>query len=449
MRKAICAPLLITAALMGCDGKPSSSPSPASGPGVRGPEPKPTITPTPDPPVDNPDGFTKYCPESEIKWWGDSACFPNIKKSEIPEADDYFRWFEATWKAWDKSVVVDHSPKLYLEKRPSAPDHIEYIDDTRGAIPGFEKLKAVFPEMLKRCPSMAEPRFKAPLLVRWKDSSAPGTAGAFEQVSTRLSDNPDGSFSPSAPLILSSWIEIKGEYRKSGDPLNGGTGYAFPKQTFLERTGGKSWAEGGYSTFSLDQTFSHEYGHFLIYAWAMNNGRSAIQSFMFSEFVAELIRSICWGDVMENPNWIKSYLESTYSASDPKPFISSENSYLNVSRRGQSLNYALYSLEKLIVWQKYKGTFQSDAMFRAIFATMETMTGRIVKDYPAYSSTDGALLTPLLPWSRAIDNKAILEKAPMMFTRQEFLEKFCDHYPCGELDYLVKADAEGNRKTEW
>ncbi|MDQ3234286.1 MAG: hypothetical protein M3Q07_20960 [Pseudobdellovibrionaceae bacterium] len=436
---------------IGCGGsKSGSSPRPSQiNPGANV---SPTATPTPTPGalIEDQESYTRYCPPSaDPAVWGADTCFPNIKRSEIPAADDYFKWFEASWKAWDTSLVLDHTPKLYLQTRPAAPDHIEFIDDTKGAVPGIEKLKGVFPEMLKRCPSMAEGRFKAPLIVRWKDSSAPGTSGAFQSIETQLNDNPDGSFRPVAPLIWSGWIEIKGEYKKSGDPLNGGSGYSFPKQTFLEKTEGKSWAEGARALYSLDQTFSHEYGHFLAYAWAVNNGRSPIQSFMFSEFLAELIRSVCWGDVMDDPTWMNSYIDSNYTPTDAKPFISSESSYRDVSRRGQSLNYALYSLEKLIVWQKYHGIFDSDRMFRAIFDTMEAMTGRIIKEYPAFSSTDAALLTPLLPWSRAIDNKGIIEKAPMMFTRQEFLEKFCEHYPCGELEYLVKADAEGNRKTEW
>ncbi|MDQ3230677.1 MAG: hypothetical protein M3Q07_02570 [Pseudobdellovibrionaceae bacterium] len=230
--------------------------------------------------------------------------------------------------------------------------------------------------------------------------------------------------------------------------MNGGSGYAFPKQTFLEQTGGKSWAEGARSLYSLDQTFSHEYGHFLSYAWALNMGRSPIQSFMFSEMIAEIVRTLCWGDISDDLVWAKDSAEYG-SEWDPRPYGHNEITYKTASRRWPGINYKLYSIADLITWQRYKGTLDTDMMFRAIFATMESMTGRQIKDYPAYSSLDGTLLIPLLPWSRAIDNKAIIEKAPMMFTRQEFLEKFCSQYPCGELEYLIKADAEGNRKTEW
>ncbi len=80
---------------------------------------------------------------------------------------------------------------------------------------------------------------------------------------------------------------------------------------------------------------------------------------------------------------------------------------------------------------------------------MEVMSGRVIKDYPAYDVYSGAALHQVLPWSRSFNDKAVIEKAPMMFTRQEFLEKFCDHYKCGELKFLIEADAEGNRKSEW
>jgi hypothetical protein len=436
---------------MGCDGKPSSPPETSGrGPGANiNPSPVPSPSPRPEPsPAPDPDSYTRYCPSAaDPAVWGDGACFPNIKRSEIPAADDYFLWFEATWKAWNKSLILEHTPKIFLKTKTPAPDHIEYIDETKGSVPGVEKLKAVIPEMLQRCPSMADERFKAPLIVYWRSNDFPGTAGNFQSIETQLNDTPEGDFYPAAPLIWSSWINVKGEYVKPANTPKGWDGYKWPEQTFLEQTGGKSWAAGGRSLSSLDQTFSHEYGHFIAYAWSLNTGRSPIQSYMFSEMLAELVRVVCWGDVIDDPVWTKDDAER--EASRPKPYETDESNYRNVSRRWRSHNYKLYSLEKLIIWQTYKGIFDSDKFFRAIWDTMEAMTGRIIKDYPAYSSYDGELLTPLLPWSRAIDNKAIIEKAPMMFTRQEFLEKFCDHYPCGELEYLLEADAEGNRKTEW
>jgi hypothetical protein len=80
---------------------------------------------------------------------------------------------------------------------------------------------------------------------------------------------------------------------------------------------------------------------------------------------------------------------------------------------------------------------------------MEAMTGRILKSHPAKSDRDGKPLREMLPWSRDVFT-SVIDKAPMMWTRQEFLERFCDHY---NYDPIIKdviaADAEGTRKIEW
>jgi hypothetical protein len=265
----------------------------------------------------------------------------------------------------------------------------------------------------------------------------------------------DGTIKPWARVLWSPVIEMRGEYVHLDGTPKGWRGYKYPLQTFKEQTGGKDWSELGSAknspVSSLDQTFAHEYGHFLVQAWAVNHGRNSLQTYMFAEFFAELFRTVCWGSLYDIPSFIEFDFKRIEEAKllDPeKPFIGLK-SYANDSRRYPDLQYGLYSFQELIVWEKYNKRYDSDKLIRAVFSTMKAMTGRIIKDYPANSGIDGKPLMEMLPWSKDMSPEMV-QQAPMMFTRQEFLEKFCDHYECDEtIKEVIAADAEGTRKTEW
>jgi hypothetical protein len=394
------------------------------------------------------DIIAKYFPETKYEWRSEPY-FPNLPKAEGLVADDYFSWFESIYDNWGRSIVTGFAPRTYLDYFPAAPEKIEFVDETKGTVLGMEKLQGVFPEMLKRCPSLSDDRLKAPLRVRWQDRFQPGTTGNFLARHVQLGTRDDGSVWPTAPLLWFPEIEIRGEYVKPANTPEGWRGYQYPKQTFLEQTGGKTWAEGASAPLSLDQTFAHELGHFLVQAWALNAGRSPIQSFMFSEFFADTVRILCWGSYYDDPAWVAGEIERGRSVTDPRPFGNDEAIWRTVSRRYAGVNYGLYSFASLIAWEKSNNRFDADVMLRAMVDTLDSMTGVIIKDYPAFDANDKSLLTDLLPWSRTISSREVIDRAPMMLTRQEFLEKFCGFYPCGELTFLIKADAEGNRNSEW
>jgi hypothetical protein len=108
--------------------------------------------------------------------------------------------------------------------------------------------------------------------------------------------------------------------------------------------------------------------------------------------------------------------------------------------------YNLKSLEKLILWEIHNNRFRPNRMLEAALGTLSHMRGRKLDSYPAHDMHGSFLANA--PWV-ADDSEAALKDKPVMFTRSEFLELFCNNYECGELEYLVAADAEGKRKMEW
>lgn len=397
----------------------------------------------------------EYCPDTNFEWIR-KPCFRDIRPDQKEVAKDFFTWFEKSYENWSSDLNTGFRPSLYLSSEPKAPDNIKYVDDTNGLVPGIEKLKTIIPEMAKRCPTITDGWYQAPLEVRWKDRNASGTAGNYEGIGTSLRENSSNVALPFAPipdwgLYGAPVINIKGEFVRPANTPKGWYGYQYPVQLFREKTGGKTYQEGGRDPDykALDEAFSHEYGHFLTNAWQINNGRSTIESYMFSEMVAEMVRMLCWGDVSDDRQWLNSVYGDRFQDTSRKPFEIDEQTYPTINRRFFDSNYVLYSMSSLIYWEKYHNRLIPDRMFRAIFSTMASMKGRVIKDYPALDRTSGEVLTKLLPWARSMDNPAVLQNPPVMFTRQEFLENFCNFYECGELKSLVEADAEGTRKTEW
>ena len=131
---------------------------------------------------------------------------------------------------------------------------------------------------------------------------------------------------------------------------------------------------------------------------------------------------------------------------DGRPFDTFYESYKLEVPPSPLSPYNLRSLEKLIMWEIHNERFHPDAMLRAALETLSQMRGRKLDSYPTYDRYGSFLARA--PWV-ADDSESVLEDKPVMFTRSEFLELFCDSYPCGEMEYLVLADAEGKRKMEW
>jgi hypothetical protein len=361
----------------------------------------------------------------------------------MPVADSIYRFWEAVRANWTTTINVGITPKEYLANIPSGFDQIVWIDKTQGKIQGFEKLKPVLDEMAVRCPQIKDKDLSAPLQVVWATENETLSPGQFSANDPSLSFEKD-RVAFTANLNSRPWLNVRAEWFK--DMGNGYSyGWRWPNQTFREQTGGKSWADGGVAIKSIDQTFAHEFGHFIVQAWAFNNGRSNIQSQYFAEGFAELFRTVCWGGPQDNLQWVASEVRSSDM---PTGWL---ETYRNSNHRfSKGSEYDLNSLSDIISWKQYKGEYKTAEFFGAMLKTLGQMEGRIIRNYPVISPVDG-ILAEAAPWTDSSNFRfpQIKNDAPMMLTRQEFVERFCDNYDCGEIKDLILADAEGLRRDEW
>jgi hypothetical protein len=367
-----------------------------------------------------------------------------------------FRYWEAVRANWTTSLDGGVIPTEYLEKVPKSPDGILWVDNTKGKIQGYEKLKTTLSEMQTRCPSLLRPDLQAPLRVVWAkqdDIYAPGQFFPLwiglrwdtERKAVKLAANTN--FRPSL-YVRAEWVKDYG---------NGSwDGWKWPNQTFKEQTGGKSYGDGGFTVFSVDQTFAHEYGHFLLHAWALNHGRSNTQTQWFAEGFAELFRTVCWGGFQDRPSWIKSTMD--YELIDGVPFPGWPKTYRMADhRRVRQNEYSLLSLEKLLTWLAYKGEYNPDKVFQAMLLMLERMQGDFVTDYPVTSPVDG-VLTDTAPWTNTLNFQypAVRADAPRLWVRSEFVGGICQALKdvgagssCDDVIEVLKADQEGLKKDEW
>ncbi len=388
---------------------------------------------------------TWYVSEEDASGYG-------ILPGQEPIADCMFRYWEAVRANWTTSLSGGVIPNEYLEKVPKTPDGILWVDNTNGKIQGFEKLKTTLSEMQTRCPSLLRPDLQAPLKVVWAKQDDIHAPGQFFPLWIGLRwDTDSSSVKLAANSNLRPSLYVRAEWMKEN-----GSGWKWPLQTFKEQTGGKSYGDGGFTSFSIDETFAHEYGHFLLGAWALNHGRSNTQTQWFAEGFAELVRTVCWGGFQDRPSWIKSEMERELR--DGIPFPSWPKTYRMANHRYSRQNeYMLDSIDNLLTWLAYKGEYNPDKVFQAILLTLERMQGEIVTDYPVTSPVDG-VLTDTAPWTNWEHFKfpAVAADAPRLWTRSEFVGGICQalkdvgaESSCEDVIDVLKADQEGLKKDEW
>lgn len=367
-----------------------------------------------------------------------------ILPGEEDIADSMYRYWEGVRSNWNKDLKHGVIPEAYLTK---VSDEIEWVDGTEGKIQGFEKLKAVLPEMKSRCPSLDQDMFRAPLRVLWgRENDSPNTGRMYATADVHLDfDQSENRKTIRSNTNLRPILVVRAEWPKRG-PQGDLIGYEWPKQTFKEITGGKSYSDGAFTSYSVDETFAHEYGHFLMQAIALNTGRSKVQTQKFSEFFAEAFRTLCWGGSQDNPDWVPWNYKSDFGSN----YENRMDTYLNSYGRFRNAEYAMYSFDSFLTHEAHFGRYDTDKIFKAMVETILSMKGRIVNDYPAIDPSNGDVLLSYAPWS-AFDVYPLVKDDPaVMFTRQEFLDRFCDHYECDEKPKaLMKAEAEGLKKYEW
>jgi hypothetical protein len=423
------------------------------------PTPKPSQTTSPEPDLNK---RIQHRPAWLSPEWADDTFILSggepgnwgIWPEEVPAAEDLYRYFEGvrSKKNWDVTIKHGVKPAKYLEL-PKTPDGIEWVDATGGQIPGFEKLRPVLSEMTKRCPSLAREDLQAPLQVVWATEKDLFGSGQFfpNDVFIRWEK---GRVTLDANTNLRPSIKIRAEYLKVyGDGSTGG--WKWPKQTFTEITGGKTYADGGYTFFAIDQTFAHEYGHFLLQAWALNNGRSNLQSQYFAEGWAEFFKAVCWGDLQDNPEWVKSQIDFETRHGE-LPFAGMEKLYKEANHRfSRSNEYMLDSIGNLITVEAHNGTYEPDVMLQAGLLALESVKGRQLRDYPVISPIDGLLAdSPHWTDSESFARPEIFDDVPVVITRSEWLRNFCPAYEslgksCGHMRKVIEADAEGLERDEW
>lgn len=362
--------------------------------------------------------------------------FAEMPRELAPAADDLYRYWESWRDSWSTDLNHGYIPEVYLSRIQKAPNNIDYVDVTEGRVLGLEKLPPVLDRAFERCPSLDQKQFEAPLQVRWAEDDGIASAGRFFRQYLRLVDESGLKLWSNTQFFPA--IVIKGEYSHQGVTV------AYPNQTVREIDGADVWDEIGGPGSGIDRTFAHEYGHFLMQAWALNNGRSMVQSWEFSELFAELFLHLCWGSILERPGFASRSVE--FDTRNGRPFDSFYELLRNPGSPNPYTQYDLRSLEMLIMWEIHNGRFEPNKMLISLFDTLSQMRGRKLDTYPAYDRY-GTFLARA-PWA-ADDSRVVLEDRPVIFTRSEFLELFCDNYPCGEIEYLVAADAEGKRKMEW
>lgn len=334
--------------------------------------------------------------------------FAEMPRELAPAADDLYRFWESWRKSWGVDLNHGHVPETYLSMIPRAPEHIRYVDNTNGDIPGLDKMPIVLKKAFERCPSLNESELHAPLEVRWSPDKDIVYQGRFFEHYLKLTDEnglklrSNSQFYPAISIKASESEEVRNE------------------------------------------TFIHEYGHFIQHAWSLNSGRSMVQSHEYAEFIAELVRHLCFGSILEKPGYASKSVEqgSWYG----QPFDSFFESFKTPGTPNPHMPYSLGSVEKLIMWEIHNYRLEPNEMFKSMIKTILQMKGRKLDSYPAHDMYGNFLSRA--PWA-SDDSEIALKDQPVMFTRSEFLELFCNNYDCNEMEYLIAAEAEGKAKAEW
>ena len=299
------------------------------------------------------------------------------------------------------------------------------------------KLEPLWEEFYRRCVSLNHSQFKAPLEVVWLDRDVPGEKGYYENdvlgvyvppsVNVRV-DPTDESFL-SAIFVSKHRLRIWGEKKRH---------WHYPNQTHFEiygydRRDTPAKAESGHS---VDGTFAHEIGHHLFSAWAMNNGKSQLTSYHFSEGMAELFKDICYGGQRESPHWLEQF--------------SSEEDMVKSAQNIWPLGFIYFADEvrDLIGYEKKLERLDPGKMFDAMIATWENMKGRRIKcvperfNYPSRCTWE----TPNPIWLHPKPE----DHSPLAFTRGEFAELFCDYYDCpDEFKPIFQSVSDNLRDVEY
>lgn len=421
-------PLTFGLMIASCDSKGSGSNS-SNPPVITKPKPKP---PKPQP---KPDPDPK--PEDEVLRLYEpyfsplTATMYELKKSDVPIVDDFFRYQQGIALNWDKTRYSDHIPSTYLSLWN--PDEILYVDETGGEVKGIEKLEVARLDMLEKFPILSLPEYNAPVEVIWTqlDTKAKGLYKATQIfLGESVEYNPEPEYST---IFYGSLFQTFNQkiwiYGKNSL-------WDFPKQTVAERAG----------VSGIDMTLIHEWGHHLSYAIDINLGRSNYQTWQFTESWAETFRYVVFGSRLDKAEILENeYQELLWE-------LGGEHKQLKNPRNPpySGEQYFILSMEKCIAHEKYHAKFDPNTFLEALIEAYKRIEGRKLdlNPYPVTFLDSGFAQAP---WGGAgfKDNRRINKMQPLLVTRAEFLRRFLEVYDCGLANEFIEADIEGMEKFEW
>lgn len=368
--------------------------------------------------------------EPTLDWDSFKFVLPAGEKLDLRK--DLLNYFESQVKAWNSTLSHGYIPHIHL-----ANPKVTYVDATEGRLKGMEKLRPVWDVLYERCPSLDHGKFKAPLNIFWKDRHVVGgelgygndSGGSYFHPTVKVRHLENGKPYYMATFFSPNQMDIWGE--KKGR-------WNYPKQTHKEIYGfdAKDTPSGVKSGYSLDTIFAHEIGHHVFNAWSMNNGRSQLASYHFSEGMAEIVKETCYGGVKESPYWLNQFptKEKLISLSSD-PFPLGEIYFPNEVRH-------------LISYEKKWGNLEPDRLFKAMVDTWGAMEGRRIKCIPKRFDMPSRCM-----WETSFPKWVIPDPekySPLAFTRGEFAQLFCDHYDCpDEFKPIFKSVSDKLRDSEY
>ena len=374
-----------------------------------------------------------------------------ILEDEKPLIDDLIKYIEASYENKEEGVYHGYISEKYINQ----PFNIEWVDKTEGRLDVKNKLMPILDRIEERCPGVRDTML--PLSVHVFEA----TKGMWSKSNGLYASNTSIKYSKDSGLgnvvqtldLVKPAISILGDYYDE-DLIYYGQG----QQTSYEQKGFYVWEvpeDSQHAFWALDNVFAHELGHHYISSWMSKNGYSDIKSKFFSEYLAEFFRGVCYGNYAESPKnqSYKRREHQRYRISCPnpdKPSVFNQIAceelnhfpyvYYGASKPTRHRKHTHYNphLDDFIGNEVYLNKFDSAQTWKAVEATLASMKGEKAGCFPSQIMSDEQCMWQIVQDGHS--NKE--ENKPLIWTKREFLQKFCDHYPCGYAKEIFREQYE-------
>ncbi|MFK7827962.1 MAG: hypothetical protein AB8G05_27685 [Oligoflexales bacterium] len=359
-----------------------------------------------------------------------------IYEEEKPLIDDLMKYLEASYESKDKGVYHGHIPESFVNQKFD----ITWVDKTGGELDVKFKLMRVFDRINARCPGVTDTMLPLEVHVVKADK------GVWTKNMAIYSSNSEikyGSYQGKDDVILTLGgikpvITIKGDHYTE-DLSYFGQG----NQTSLEEKGYYDWdvpVGKERPRWGIDNVFAHEVGHHFISSWIVKNGYHDLQSKFFGEYIADFFRGVCYGNIEESPRiqvWRSEYLLWHKAECRTLGLFCDEIDHYPYKYHGprEVVRHYMHphynpNLDEFIGNEKFLKRFDSAETWKAVQATLASMTGDKAGCFPYEKNPNEECM-----WQIVQDGQSNQEEnKPLIWTKREFLQKFCDHYPCGHAE---------------